>query len=122
MKVKVSVKSVSVAGATMKAPRARAAAIAQVTEAARLDTDPYVPMREGDLAGTASVQSRPTLGKLIYGQPYARAQYYGLPGKSKARHPKAIMQWFEVAKRVNVRRWRRIAASEYERLFKRLKG
>ncbi|MHB1323990.1 MAG: minor capsid protein [Coriobacteriia bacterium] len=116
MKVTVSLKKVDILPAKMKAGRARTRTLTMLVERIRLDTDPFVPMKSGDLA-SHTIASRPSVGRLIYSMPYARAQYYGLPGKSRARHPKATMQWFEVSKRRNRRSWRDAAAEEYARPF-----
>lgn len=117
MKVTCSVKSVDLSAAKMKIPLARTRALTMVTEKAIVHSDPFVPRRDGHLAGSTGRQSRPSLGKIVYDEPYARAQYYGLPNKSIDRHPQAVMQWFEAAKRIYARTWRGIAALEYKRYF-----
>lgn len=119
--MRVSVSAIDVRPALMKADRVKRLAVKAVTEAARMDTLPYVPWVTGDLARTADIESKPELGKLVYGNlgvPYARAQYYGLPNKTKTFHPRATVQWFEAAKAIKARAWKRIAADEYARHFR----
>lgn len=119
--MRVSVSTVDVRPALTKADRVKRLAVKAVTEAARMDTLPYVPWVTGNLARTADTESKPELGRLIYGNlgvPYARAHYYGLPSKTKAFHPRATMQWFEAARGVRARAWKRIAADEYARHFR----
>lgn len=116
MNVTVRLKRADILPAKMKAGRARTRTLTMLTERVRIDTDPFVPMLSGDLA-SHTVGSRPSIGRLVYSMPYARAQYYGLPGKSRARHPSATTQWFEASRRLNRRRWRDAAAEEYSQPF-----
>ena len=66
-----------------------------VSECARIG-DQYVPYREGALVGSTGA-SRPWV--LVYDQPYARYQFYGISRSggalqySKDRHPKATSHW-----------------------------
>lgn len=114
VRVGVRVSSVNLSGVLAKAASAQKRALTMTTEKAIADTRPYVPYREGDLAGSTG-RSPVSTGRIIYDQPYARAQYYGLPGKSRLRHLKAIMFWFEASKAVNTRKWRDVYAREYAR-------
>lgn len=90
----------------------RKATIALV-ENAREDTKPYVPYVSNALRRSAELESVPEAGKLVYGNagvPYARAQYYGLPGKT---YPGTCMQWFEASKAANLTRWVEVAKGEW---------
>lgn len=122
MKVDLKVNRVDTTMLKASAVQAQQRALALTTDAARMDTRPYVPFLSGALAQTADTQSIPEQGKLIYGDgnrvPYARRQYYDLPGKNKATHSKATKQWFEVSKAANMRRWRDLMAREYNRGLK----
>jgi uncharacterized protein YkwD len=120
MRVAFRVKQIALGAITAKAAGARRASIVAMTEAARMDTLPYVPFVSGALARTADTESKPERGLLIYGNaavPYARAQYYGMPNKTRKAHAHATLQWFEAAKAAKKRTWQRIAASEYDRHF-----
>jgi hypothetical protein len=81
----------------------------QVTLAAREDTKPYVPYLSNALRASAELASVPEAGLLIYDTVYARAQYYGLPGKTT---PGTCMQWFEASKAANRYKWLEIAKLE----------
>ena len=69
------------------------------------DSEPYVPRKSGMLVKSGVLGTKLGSGKIIYNQVYARAQYYGLPNKSKAVHPKATKQWFESAKAEKKSKW-----------------
>jgi len=115
VKVSARVKRVSVAKAQKKAADAHKKALTATTEAARMDTEPFVPMVTGRLRRSAETESRPSRGLLIWGSmsvPYARGQYYGFPGKST---PGTTMHWFEHAKARFKRSWNKVMASEYKR-------
>lgn len=118
MNVRCRVKSIDVSKAKRSVEADRKRAVVSVTEAARMDTLPYVPWVTGALARTADTESKPERGLLIYGNsavPYARAQYYGMENKTTEWHPLACMQWFERSKAVNSLKWRRIAAAEFKK-------
>jgi hypothetical protein len=117
MRVTARVKSFDMGPALKKADSTQKRIVTMVTEAAREDTKPYVPYVTGALRGSAETESKPSLGKLVYGSsavPYARAQYYGLANKS---WPGTVMQWFERSKAANKAKWERIAKLEYGRRF-----
>lgn len=60
------------------------------TEAARL-MEPFVPMRNGDLAGSAATD---VPWQVRYTMPYARRLFYGEGFRfSKEKHPKAMARW-----------------------------
>ncbi len=64
---------------------------------------PYVPFRTGMLVNTALVE-RP--GKIVYPQPYAKAQYYGQDFNfTLTHHPNAGPKWTERAKAVHLPAW-----------------
>ncbi len=120
MRVTCRIKKADFSGVSAKAAIAKKRATVAMTDAARMDTLPYVPWVSGDLARTADTESKPERGLLIYGNfgvPYARAQYYAMPNKTTDGHPQAAMQWFEKAKAAKKVSWRRIGAAEYSKLF-----
>lgn len=117
MNVKFKMKSIDVKKVQAKSPLAHERALILGTDAARMDTNPYVPRITGDLAGSADIRSQPSKGLLIYSGTYARAQYYGLPNKTKTFHPKAVMQWFQASKLVNAKHWRDVMAKAYSEFF-----
>ena len=69
------------------------------------DTEPFVPMRSGDLARSGQRGTVIGSGKVIYAAPHAKPQYKRFPNKSKAKHPQATMAWFEASKAVNKDKW-----------------
>jgi hypothetical protein len=69
----------------------------------------FCPQDEGTLQKSALTASRIGEGIVEWNTPYAAAQYYGLPRKSKDMNPNARMKWFESAKVVNLEKWQRIA-------------
>lgn len=73
------------------------------------DTEPFVPFDSSDLATSALNSTDFGSGEITYEQPYAAAQYYGLPNKRKSAHPQATMRWFEVSKAANKSRWIQMA-------------
>ena len=77
------------------------------------DSNYYAPMDEGFLRSSAINNSNIGSGELKWVTPYARAQYYGLPNKSKDKNPNAQMKWFEVAKSKNKEKWVRVANRAY---------
>lgn len=70
------------------------------------DSTPYVPRDEGFLETSGISGSVIGSGELVYNTPYAKAQYYGLPNKSKDVHPQATCQWTEKAKAAMLKAWR----------------
>lgn len=117
MRVSCRIRSMDFKAVTEKAVQAREKALTATTEAARMDTEPYVPFVTGALRRTADTESKPSVGKLVYGNsavPYAAAQYYGLPNKT---WPGTQMHWFEASKAANSEKWRQIMEREYRRLF-----
>lgn len=117
MRIRARVSRVDTSKATSKAREAHKKALIATTEAARLDTERFVPFQTGALRRTASTESKPSKGLLVYGSsavPYAKAQYYGLPGKTT---PGTTMHWFVRSKAVNGPKWQRITAQEYRRHF-----
>jgi len=118
MEVGLKVTTIDLAKAFAKAGPMQQAVKTSVTLAAREDTKRFVPYQDGALRATAETESRPEEGLLIWGNasvPYARAQYYGLPGK---RRPGTVMFWFESAKAAFLKKWVQIAQKECERFAK----
>ena len=76
------------------------------------DSNYYCPEDLGYSGGLmGSVEPSATEGKgvLVWNEPYAAAQYYDLPNKSKDKNPNARMKWFEAAKAVCKKKWERVA-------------
>ena len=69
------------------------------------DSNVYAPEDTNILKDSAIINSKIGEGELVWATPYARAQYYGLPNKSKDRNPRASMKWFEVAKGRYLQDW-----------------
>jgi hypothetical protein len=110
--VNIRVRSIDLSGAIAKAGKAERRVKTMVTLAAREDTKQYVPYQDGALRQSAETASVPEQGQLIYSTVYARAQYYGLPGK---RTPGTTMQWFEASKAANLEKWIKIAEKEAQK-------
>lgn len=117
MRVGFKLKSVHLAGLAPRAAAARKRARTMMTLAAIGDTRPYVPRVSGHLADTGDAASQPERGLIIYDTDYARAQYYGLPDKTKAFHPQATKEWFAVSKAANQSKWKRVAKQQYRKEF-----
>lgn len=87
-----------------------------VTIAAREDTKRFVPYVSGALRATVETESVPEKGLLVWGNSdvnYAKAQYYGLPGKT---WPGTVNNWFDVAKNTYLPNWILIAQKEVDRI------
>lgn len=69
------------------------------------DSDPYVPMRTGNLRNSGIRGTDVGSGCVIYNAPYASRCYYGNYNFSKLKHPQACRQWFEKAKAANKHKW-----------------
>jgi hypothetical protein len=94
---------------------ARAAKAQKVLDAQVLkDSNYYIPKRDGDLE-RSSLASPIGSGYLIWDIEYARAQYHGLPNKSKDVNPNASTKWFERAKVVKLKEWEALANREYSK-------
>lgn len=78
------------------------------------DSNYYIPKRDGDLE-RSSLASPIGSGYLIWDIAYARAQYHGLPNKSKDVNPNASTKWFERAKVVKLKEWEALANREYRK-------
>lgn len=69
-------------------------------------SEPYVPMRTGNLARSGQNGTNIGSGQIIYNAPYAKYQYYGLNHRfNKDLHPQACAQWFEKAKAAHKSEW-----------------
>lgn len=115
MRVGFSLAKVDLGCIGSRASRARERARTMMTLAAIGDTRPYVPKLSGALVASGDKASQPSRGLIIYDTEYARAQYYGLPNKTRQHHPQATKQWFEPSKAANKRRWQQVASSEYRK-------
>lgn len=78
------------------------------------DSNYYCPMRDGQLMRSV-LSSANGQGLLIWATDYARAQYYGLPNKSKDSNPNASTKWFEVAKAAKLKEWEALVNREYNK-------
>lgn len=119
--VRCRVSKVDVGGVLRKVVAAKKRATVMMTEAARMDTRPYVPRVSGALVRTGDTESKPEQGLLIYGNAavnYARAQYFGLPNKTTEKHPQATKEWFTHSKAANGRKWRNVAAQQFKKGLK----
>lgn len=77
------------------------------------DSNYFAPKRENTLIDSSIQSTRIGSGELIWNTPYAKAQYYGFPNKSKDSNPNASMLWFEEAKSRHKEAWINLANSEY---------
>lgn len=73
------------------------------------DTAPYVPRVTGDLEHSVKPSDTTADKFLKWNIPYARRQYYGQFEHGKQSHPLATRLWFQVAKAINLERWRKVA-------------
>jgi hypothetical protein len=69
------------------------------------DSNRYVPFVSGELRDSGTVGTDLGSGEVRWIAPYARAQYYGLPNKTKTFNPNAVGQWFEAAKAAHKTNW-----------------
>jgi len=93
-------------------------AIAPLTNQVLKDSNYYIPFDTGNLKKSGILSTKLNEGVITWQTPYAHAQYYGLPNKSKARNPNACQKWFEVAKSKNLKTWEKIANDEFGKYFK----
>lgn len=109
----LSVKSVDVAQALDKSPKARKAAVVAVANAVRRDSNRYVPFAQGALRNSAKVEEAGnTMATVTYGGGgvrYARPQYY----RTNYRHttPGTTARWFDVAKAKYASKWQKEAVA-----------
>lgn len=75
------------------------------------DSEPYVPVRDGDLRGNVSIGGDGS--KITYGMVYARAQYYGTNGRQVFRkyHKGGGKKWYIKAKEAHLDDWKKVARS-----------
>lgn len=75
------------------------------------DTNEFVPMDTGMLAGSVLRASNFGDGELVYDEPYASRLYCGESFNfSRDMHPKATHHWFEKAKSIHLDKWGRMLA------------
>lgn len=75
------------------------------------DSNFFIPKDQGTLEASGITASG---GKEVtWNTPYAKAQYHGLPNKSKDLNPNASMKWFERAKALWLKRWVMIAKAVF---------
>jgi hypothetical protein len=82
------------------------------------DSNYYAPERDHNLQDSALLHSRPGKGHIEWRTPYARRLYYNPEYNfSKDKNPNAGGLWFEIAKRINVKKWAEIAGVSYKKIF-----
>lgn len=71
------------------------------------DMDKFVPYKNGDLANSVHLTSVPNGVRILYTQPYARRQFYGVGIKNYTRsiHPLATKRWDLKAKSLYMLDW-----------------
>lgn len=76
-----------------------------------MDSDKYVPMRDGDMRASGRVEND---GEAVsWNTVYARAHYYGTNGIVVFSHyttPGTGKKWVETSKKANAEKWGRVAA------------
>ena len=75
------------------------------------DSNYFIPKDQGTLEASGVIASAGR--EVVWSTPYAKAQYHGLPNKSKDSNPNASMKWFERAKALWLKRWVLIAKLAY---------
>ncbi|MCL2504417.1 MAG: minor capsid protein [Coriobacteriia bacterium] len=116
MQISAKVTNVDLSRAIAKAGLLKRGVRMVVTLAAREDAKQFVPFEAGALRDSAETESRPEDGLIIWGNasvPYARRQYYALPGK---RWPGTTCYWFDAARAAYLSRWIQIAQREGDRI------
>lgn len=84
----------------------------QLDQQVMKDSNYYAPYDVGSLQKSV-IPSANGKGLLEWNEPYAKAQYYGLPNKSKDKNPNASMKWFEQAKVRCKEKWRKLVDALY---------
>lgn len=77
------------------------------------DSNLFVPEDVGTLRDSGILYTEMGTGQIEWNTPYARAQYYSLPNKSRDKNSRARMKWFEAAKAQYKDEWERLANAEY---------
>lgn len=77
------------------------------------DSNYYCPQDVGSLQKSVIPSAAQAKGLLEWNEQYAKAQYYGLPNKSKDKNPNASMKWFERAKATSKEKWRKVVDAVY---------
>jgi hypothetical protein len=76
------------------------------------DSNFFIPRDSGDLEASGVIASNGS--EVTWNTSYARAQYHGLPRKSKDSNPNASMKWFERAKSLWMQsRWLKIVKAVF---------
>jgi hypothetical protein len=110
--------NINVSQINEKTKNAAIKAVAILTNQVLKDSNYYIPFDTGNLKKSGILSTKLNEGVIKWQTPYAHAQYYGLPNKSKARNPNACQKWFEVAKSKNLTTWEKIANDEFSKNFK----
>jgi hypothetical protein len=75
----------------------------------------FCPRDVGSLQDSVIPSAAQGDGVLVWDEPYAQAQYFSLPNKSKDENPNARMKWFEWGKKMFMNRWLEVARSGFTR-------
>lgn len=100
-----------------KTNNAASHAVAVLTNQVLKDSNYYIPLDTGSLKNSGIISTKLNSGFVTWRTPYARAQYYGLPNKSKEYNPNAACKWFEVAKSKNMAQWEKLANDQFNKNF-----
>lgn len=73
------------------------------------DCNEYCKMDTGNLIDSSLILSQLDRGILVWGTPYAAAQYYRIRTAIPDKNPMATWRWAEVAKNNRIDRWRQQA-------------
>lgn len=82
------------------------------------DSNYYAPDVTGQLKDSGINGSKIGSGLLKWSAEYAKAQYYGLPNKSRIKNPNARSKWFEYAKAINASKWEKMTNDKYNKWSK----
>lgn len=85
----------------------------QLDQQVAKDSNYYCPEDVGSLQDSVLPSAAEGKGLLIWNEPYAQAQYRGLPNKSRDKNPNAQMKWFEWGKKFNLKKWVKVAQDGY---------
>ena len=80
------------------------------------DSNYYIPADKWGLRDSVYLSATIGKGYLIWSTEYARRLYYGVYYQfSKDENPNAREKWFEWAKRNRMKKWEKVANSEYRK-------
>lgn len=88
--------------------------LAPLSEQALKDCNELCKQDQGNLIASSQVHSDLRRGRLQWVTPYAKRQYWAIPGASQDKNPGAQWRWAHAAKAANSAQWRRLA----EKIFR----